>query len=547
MTNTVITQDSLSARKALFISVIVSAVTFMLIIYAGYPVYHSGDDLNIAWILGDGFGAGHSTCLPFLHSMPYWFSGMLVWLFRHYPGTNWFSWSMLITEYASATAICYVLMRRYSWQKAITFFLLLMSCFGSFLLVYLHISSTAVMAITASLLLFWHAFDRPASRGMLLSAALFLFAGTLFRFHVAFPLLVVAAPYFLQLKGWKKKSFAAGWIGIVLAISFCFVFIQENHYRSACPNWQSEETYRQAKYSNINYFRMQDQAALAAFDVELALLNDLILPDTVTVPLAVLKLIAKESVSHRPVKEIFTSDLAYWTFMNNRLALLAALLGLYIFYSSRKQLLVMLASLAAAFAIVVYLVAFMKLPEFMVPALLICFTALAAASGSTVPVVSKRKKFITAGVIFLLIAWGAIRTGKTGKLNRDIFKQFQQVHAQLMQQPGLLFINMNDDEYFKYVSVFATPHSYPLKNFLFIDQPLSLRDAALLRDFGYTGFREAVNNPRVRFSGHPLMSVQAYFERATSKELQWGEPDTSGNMLRIYKPILVDSVIMDSK
>ncbi|HVK47987.1 MAG TPA: hypothetical protein VM488_09090, partial [Pseudobacter sp.] len=52
-------------QKAFSLSVTVTAVIYALMVYAGHPVYHSGDDLNIAWILGDGFGAGPSTCLPF--------------------------------------------------------------------------------------------------------------------------------------------------------------------------------------------------------------------------------------------------------------------------------------------------------------------------------------------------------------------------------------------------------------------------------------------------------------------------------------------------
>ncbi|MGN6415965.1 MAG: hypothetical protein ACTHMC_00635 [Pseudobacter sp.] len=547
MINTVKNTYRLSAQKAFGVSVGATAVIYAILIYAGHPVYHSGDDLNIAWILGDGFGAGPSTCLPFLHNMHYWLSTPIAWLFSHFPGINWFSWSMIFTEYASATAICYLLLLRWPWQKAIAYFLLIMSFFGSFLLVYLHNSSASAMAITASLLLIWHTFTWPASRSTLTAAALFFFAGTLFRLHVAFPLLVVTGPFFLLIPGWKKKFQAAGWIAGMLIISFLFVFIQEKHYTNNCPNWQSEETYRQAKYSNINYYRDTNKPGLAAYKTELALLEDLILPDTVTVPVAALQAMAKESVSRRPITGIFTKDFAYWTFMNNRLALLTALLGLYIFYAARRQFLVMLTSLAAALVIVIYLILYMKLPEFMIPTLLLASTTLAAACGASEPGAIRKNKLIISGMILVLLAWGTVRTYKTGQVNRVAYEEFQKVHASLMRRPDLLFINMNDDEYFKYVSVFATPAEYPLHNFLFTDQPLSLRDAALLRDFGYSGFGDAVNNPRVRFSGQQLKSVQDYFERTTSKKLQWGEPDTTVNHLRIYKPMLVDSVIMDSK
>ncbi len=54
-------------------------------------------------------------------------------------------------------------------------FMVLFMVYGSFLLFYLHNSSTAATAITAALLLTWYAFSRPENIKALLAAALFLY------------------------------------------------------------------------------------------------------------------------------------------------------------------------------------------------------------------------------------------------------------------------------------------------------------------------------------------------------------------------------------
>ncbi len=147
-------------------------------------------------------------------------------------------------------------------------------------------------------------------------------------------------------------------------------------------------------------------------------------------------------------------------------------------------------SFLAVLAILIYLQATMKLPEFMIPSLFLtffCFTATCPDYAYTSTLGWKRIALLAATG---LIVWGAIRTWKTGRHNKSSFAAFQQVHEELAAHPDKLFISTGDNTPFFYVHVFATPNDYSFRNILFVDQPLSLRDAALLRDFSYTGFVE---------------------------------------------------------
>lgn len=537
----------LTGREAFCLAVLGNIVLFIFVIFAGFPVYHSVDDLNIAWILGDGFGAGASHCLPFLHNQHYWISAPLQWLFLQFPGVNWFSWSMILTEFASMTAICFVLLRMQRWQSAIINFLVLFMVYGSFLLFYLHNSSTAVTAITAALLLTWYAFIRPENKKALIAAALFFIAGSLFRLHVVFPLLVVAAPFFLLLTGFKKKCMAATFLAGCLLFAFLCFWWQQQHYTANCAQWQAEENYRQAKYSNINYYRNTNTSALNDHRQQIALLDALILPDTSFIPASDLQVIAERSRTVMPLSKFFSADTWSWTLINTRLFIITALLALCFSIGSGLRMISTILSFLAVLAILIYLQAAMKLPEFMIPAMFFtffCFTATSPDYAYTSTLRWKRIALIAAAG---LIVWGAIRTWKTGRHNKSSFAAFQQVHAELAAHPDKLFISTGDNTPFFYVHVFATPKDYSFRNILLVDQPLSLRNAALLRDFSYTGFVNAFDDPNVYFRGPELPELIEYLEKKTSKKYSFSDPLSDFKFSRICKPMPGELVIPASK
>ena len=537
----------LTGREAFCMAAVGNFILFAFVIVLGFPVFHSVDDLNIAWITGDGFGAGASTCLPFLHNQHYWLSEPILWLFRQFPGVNWFSWLMIITEFASLTAIFYVLLRIQRWQIAAINFLVLFMVYGSFLLYYLHDSSTAVTAITAALLLTWYAFSAPKNYRMLITAALFFIAGTLFRLHVVFPLLVVAAPFFLLIKGFRKKWIAAAFLTGCLLISFLCFWLQQQHYTATCANWQSEENYRQAKYSNINYYRNTHLPALNNYRQEIALLDALILPDTTFVPGAALQQMADASRSVMPARTFFSSDTWKWPFINNRIFIAAAILALCFSAGTDVRLISTILSFLAVLAIIIYLQLAMKLPEFMIPALFFAFFCFSATCPVFAYPVTLRWKTIAMILAGALVGWGILRTLKSGKHNKSGFAVFEQVHAELAAHPDKLFISTGDNEPFFYVHVFATPAKYSFRNILLVDQPLSLRDAALLRDFGYTGFINAFDNPRVYFRGPALPVLNQYLEKKTSKKYTFSDPLPEFEFSRVCKPIPGTVVIPASK
>lgn len=537
MNNIISNLPAKPARRPLLIAFAGTTVLFAIILAAGFPVYHSSDDTFTPMILGNGFGAGYSDCLPFMHKH-YWLATPLVWLFKNYPSQNWYSWLLLAVQYSGSMAIFYVLLKRQNWLPALIFFLISFSVYISFLILYLHNSSAAVPAIAAGLLLLWHYADQPnGSKWFLIPAAGLLILGMLLRLHIAIPLLIIAAPFFLLISGWKKKLEAVAVITICVLLCLNFYTNHDNYYSRNCPNWQSEERYRQAKYDFINYHRDTTKASLAAYREDISLLNQLILPDTSFIPRERLSLIAGEARAIMPVSTFFSMDTLYWPLVNNRIFLVMALVAMSLFWGRRQNNILKILSLLAAAALTVFLVMVMKLPEFIIPSFIFTWFVFAASSVKYIYPPAVLNRVITFLIIASFIGWGVVRSVKISSQNKEQFGDLWAVQRELSAHPDKLFISIGDNEVFGSFYVFATPEEYPMKNILFVDQPLSIRDAALLRDFGYTGFNDAILNPNVYFRGPELPALTARFSHLLQKPVDWGGSLSGFKYSRVCKPM----------
>ncbi|NML21126.1 hypothetical protein HHL16_09590 [Pseudoflavitalea sp. G-6-1-2] len=538
MSNIISTLPANPAQRPLLIAFGGVTALFALLLTFGFPVYHSPDDTFTAMILGNGFGTGQSDCLPFMHNMHYWLSAPLIGLYKNYPSQNWYSWLLLFTQYICCIVIFYVQLKRQNWLPAVIFFLLSFSVYVSFLILYLHNSSAAVTAIAAGSLLIWHYADQPkGSKWLLIPAAALLVLGMLLRLHIAIPLLIIAAPFFLLIKGWKKKLEAVAVIAICILLALNAYTLHENYYTRHCPNWQSEEHYRQAKYDFINYNRDTTKASLAAYREDISLVNALILPDTAFIPRERLSMLAREAKTIMPLRTFFSMDTLYWPLVNNRLFLVMALVAMSLFWGRRQNNIIKILSLLAAAALTVYLVMVMKLPEFIIPSFVFTWFVFAASSVKYIYPPAVMNRVITFLIIASFIGWGVVRAVKISNHNKEEFGELWAIQRELSTHPDKLFISIGDNDVFGSFYVFATPEDYPMKNMLFVDQPLSLRNAALLRDFGYTGFNDAILNPNVYFRGPELPALTDHFTHQLQKPVDWGGPLSGFKYSRVCKPM----------
>ena len=511
-------------QKKLLLAWLVNTLLFTAIVLFACPVYHSGDELGMAQMLGGGQGMPPSGCLPFLYGMPFFFNIPLKQLFLHYPTVNWFSLLLLLPQYLSGIIFYYLLLSRKDFVTATLGYLLLFTVFGSWMVLYLNISSTSIVCAIAGLALAWHYFQQQAVRPILLtSSMLIIIIGALIRLHTLLPVFVVAAPLFLLLPGVRKKLMALGFLAITFALVILLFKAQDRYYTTYCPEWKQEEAYRKAKYDNINYYRDTSTARVAPYEEEAAMLSGLMLFDTTYPSTQTLYTIAQRSVTAMPASVFFSKATWYWSFINNRIFLLALALAFALFYSGRKERYAAMAAILIGLLSIGYIMMFRKLPEFIIPGITFTIVYFIVLTNSHTFTKNIYWKAAAAILFTILLAWALLRAYKTNRHNATSFQQFRLMYQELSNHPDKLFINVGDGESFGYFYCFATPASYPFKNILFIDHPVTARQPALLSNFGLEDIKKAPLLDNVYFRGPVKPVLTRYFSKVLNRPVSYSD------------------------
>jgi len=509
-------------QKRLFTAWVVNTLLFGAVVLWGCPVYHSGDEVNMLQTLSGGYGVPASPCLPFLHYMHFFLNIPLTALFAHFPGTNWFSLFMLLGQYLSCIAICYVLLCRHGWMVALLSYLVLFLVFETWMVLYLHTSSTSMVCALAGLALLWHALQqRQLSAGMIASGVLLVLLGALFRMHTLLPVVVVPAPFFLLLPGLRRMAGAAGLVAGCGIVVLLLLQWQQQYYRHQYAAWEQEEQYRRAKYNYINYRTDTSRAALAPYRLEVAMTENLLLFDTILPSAKTLNTLALAARTSMPASRFFSVSTWYWHFINNRLFLLALVLPFLLFAFARTEKLVVAGACIAALGLISYLMLYRKMPEFMIPGALFVLFLFTLLSGTYKTVTSRSVVWLQGILITGLLAWGAVRCYKMNRQNALSFQAFKLIYHELASQPDKLFINTGDGDPFTYFYCFATPQQYPFRNILFIDHPVSSRMPYLLPHFGLHDLKEAPFSNKVYFRGPESPALQQYYEKVLQRPVSY--------------------------
>ncbi len=511
-------------QKKLLLAWLVNTLLFAAIMLFACPVYHSGDELGMAQMLGGGQGMPPTGCLPFLYGMPFFFNIPLKQLFLHYPTVNWFSLLLLLPQYLSGIIFYYLLLSRKAFVTATLGYLILFTVFSSWMILYLNISSTSIICAIAGLALSWHYFQQPGARPILLiTSLLIIILGALIRLHTLLPVFVAAAPFFLLLPGVRKKLMALGVLALTFVLMILLFKAQDQYYTTHCPEWKQEEAYRKAKYDNINYYRDTSTARVAPYEQETAMLSALMLFDTTYPSTQTLYAIAQRSVSSMPAPVFFSKSTWYWSFVNNRIFLLALALAFTFFYSGKKERYAAMAAILTGALSIGYLMMFRKLPEFIIPGITFTITYFIVLTNK--PAFNKNIYWKAAAAILftILLAWASLRVYKVNRHNATSFQQFQLVYQELSNHPDKLFINVGDGDSFGYFYCFATPASYSFKNILFLDHPVTARQPALLSDFGVSDIKKAPLYDNIYFRGPVKPVLTAYFSKMLQRPVSYSD------------------------
>src|ERR1700730_5022605 len=93
--------------KAGIISFVACFTLFFLILFVGSPIYNSGDDVYLLYLLDGGFGGGPTNLLHYSSGLHPWLGWVIKTLFTMVPGINWYSVLLYLLHFIS----CWILLR----------------------------------------------------------------------------------------------------------------------------------------------------------------------------------------------------------------------------------------------------------------------------------------------------------------------------------------------------------------------------------------------------------------------------------------------------
>ena len=220
-------------KQALFYSLLVNAIFFLLCLIFGDLRYGAIDDYFMAGILTGIHGTGYNIHLTFVNAL---YGCMLLPLYYLFPKVGWYYIGELFCVYISLSTICFVLFRKMSSQWGLVLSVLFVSIFSADFYMAVQFTQCGSILSAAGMLLFVYAITeydfekRNTIFALLTGAVLLLWMGSWLRWHS----FLMGMPFFaLALLLQVKKCWNCKWLVLAcLVVVFCGAFGMQKWDRS---------------------------------------------------------------------------------------------------------------------------------------------------------------------------------------------------------------------------------------------------------------------------------------------------------------------------
>jgi hypothetical protein len=512
-------------KNNLVISILVNTLLFTLVFLLLHPVYDSGDDVYILYLLGGGFGQAPTELLHYNHIMHPYMGWIIKSLFSVSPGINWYTVFLFLAHFISVAVLLFILLEQYQKKIALLIFGIFFLVFEMWFLLQITFTVTAVVvSITGLYLLLRQVLAGKPFYKLVIPVTLLIIA-PLFRMHVIIPVLIISIPSVFALPGKKNKYYFTGALAVALFFIAGLHFLQEQYYTRQIPNWQQEENYRQAVFHYFNNPVRYEHSPVSGTEKELLELGIFIDRDFLSAEK--IDALSKEVHYKRSLFDKQTKKTFYWVFIETRIFLVAfftLLTGAFL-YSNKASRIAIIASATVALGMLLYLFIFLKLPFYLVPALLCAAAVLPLSLINAKKAMPSPVQNLLLLCLFLLCgAWGIIRIYKINNRNNIFNKEFHIAYQEISNHPDKLFFVTEDLFPMDYFSVWDSPQKYPVKNLLFKDPLFNNTADAILRPFGFLSVKEIWGSNKVLFWGKQTGILKKYFLQVYKKDIQFSDP-----------------------
>jgi hypothetical protein len=495
-------------------ALLVNLVLFAVLLLAGFPIYHSGDDAYLAYLSGGGFGQSPTNLLHY----QYGFHPVIGWVIKSLsiglPSVNWYSGILYLFHFLSCTLVLRLIIRYADLRTTAIFYALFFCCEGFFLSQPSFTNTAMVTAIAGSVCVFGGI--KENNLRMYGAGYAWLLAACLLRMHVAGALVIVAVPFlvisFVQAKRYARLIVPAAVAGLLLVTAF---YAQQQYYKKHIPGWQQEEAYRQLVFDHYNIPKRSTDASMTdSVRIAASFLDNGILWDKQFLSPQLVASTTKAVKLNGAWQQKDFGARVYWLLMENRLLILvmAFLFCWRLPVMPHRWALSAIASLLLAGGLCVQLLLAGKLPPYFFPGLLLgwmAFLPLLPVTGRGPASWQKWASVIIAG---LLIAWAGLRLLKMNERNKQLNRQWECAYQKVSTQKTTLFLVTDDRFPIDYFYVWHAPQKYPLPNVLLKDHFLNNTYQSTFNRFGVAGPPQFANRENVHFTGQTPESILDYYQ-----------------------------------
>ncbi|MBC7903653.1 MAG: hypothetical protein H7Y27_09525 [Gemmatimonadaceae bacterium] len=505
------------------ITAIFFAVSFLFL----HPIYYSGDDAYLLYLLGGGFGSPPTELLHYNHLMHPLIGWPIKSMFTVFPFINWFTIFLYGAHFISITYILYLLLQKFSFVRAVMIHAVFFLVFETFFLLHVTFTVTAVVAGIAGIAGLIVKSKEDGGWKKFIVPALIVLMGSLFRIHLLIPLFILSLPFVLALIGYSNKIkftlAAAGLIAVIALLNFG----HKAYYQSGIPGWKKAEAYRQVVFEYFNSPIYYGNEPISAYDTKRQWLEYGIFIDKEYLSPSAIKEIGRTVHFTRLRLNAAMKNSFYWLYVESRVFFVSVIcmVSLLCWSSAMRYKIAIIASAAGALAMICALIIFLKLPFYMVPSLLGAVIVFSALGTNTDTVFEPRvMSFNWMLLPFLCAGWGVVRAAKIDASNRELNEGFQRMHLEVKNHPSSLFVVTEDFFPIDFISVWDAPAKFPLPNVLFKDHFFNNTDGPILRRFGLRRPDDVWTNSNVLFWGRQMGALKKYNREVKKREINFSYP-----------------------
>lgn len=511
------------ATQNIIRAVVINGILFIVLFFFFFPVYRSGDDVFLLYLLGGGFSQEPTALLHYNHIMHPILGNVLAALFKTVPVVNWYTAVMLLVHYISSSTIFFVLLQKQLRWAAILLYLVFFIIIESWFLLQLTFSITAAIAAMAATASLWYHANTNKAWSYYIFPAILLLIGALFRIHVLIPVVLVAIPLLVANSFFINRLKLATTLLLVILITAGLNYQHQQYYKKNIAGWQQQEAYRQAIFNYYN--KPQITEATINHSVENAFIAYGIYIDKDFLSVAAIETLTKKNRVTANKMIQWGMQRLYWPAIESRIFILALLLAtlLLLFTESKQHRWLGFIVPVAAFFLLLYLHFFLKLPLYLMPVILGAAICIIFVS---LPVVRLAgiKLGITATLMLFCMGWGVVRLQKISSQNKKENAAFKNAHTQIAARPQHLFIVTEDIFPMDCFSIWDSPSKFPLPNLLYKDHFFNNHYQPTLKKFNIKNPAQLWHQPNVLWWSKRNDLLREYYKKRYSSEIQFSAP-----------------------